>query len=299
MKGLQYLGLAVALGVGIASVGCEWESSGDENSWNSDFNARYEWVDFSGVYRAEGENGYLVKSYAPPSTSAASLDSWSESIGTGSNFFSSFSATLSHIPVTPGSIVVSDGFESFLDTDGDGLLVGDHGGTGSINYDTGIIQVSFNSAPAPGQSIIVDYQYYVPGSSENPQPGSTDPIYTFLITQDADQLTFRDNYGDLYYGRITFVEGTGGDDSGAVAGDVNATFEVKGNGIWISGTLTGTYTPGAVQADGATRSGTLKSRSIRGTWMEHDGTTGDIIGIADTPATVTVSTGSGTNSVAQ
>ena len=81
-------------------------------------------------------------------------------IGTGDGVLTTFEGILTHQPVLPASIGSSDGIESFTDTDngdGTGLLTGSAGGTGSIVYATGAIQVNFASAPITGAAIVVEY----------------------------------------------------------------------------------------------------------------------------------------------
>jgi hypothetical protein len=133
-------------------------------------------------------------------------------------------------------------------------------------------------------------------------PGSFRPIYTFTLFQDAYDLTFRDNYGDLYYGRIREVQTTGGGNNGTaqpgMASTITATFEVSGNGIVISGILEADYTAaqqpttatGLGQEAAAPRTGTLENRVIRGVWMERTGDTGDIVAVSRTPEQVVSST---------
>jgi len=51
--------------------------------------------------------------------------------------------------VLPESVIVTDGTETFTDN-GDGTLTGDATGTGTVNYATGAVSVSFNAAPSVG-----------------------------------------------------------------------------------------------------------------------------------------------------
>jgi len=51
--------------------------------------------------------------------------------------------------VLPESVVVADETETFSDN-GDGTLTGNAGGTGTVNYGTGAVAVSFNTAPIAG-----------------------------------------------------------------------------------------------------------------------------------------------------
>ncbi|MEM2815812.1 MAG: hypothetical protein QW056_06015 [Candidatus Bathyarchaeia archaeon] len=81
-----------------------------------------------------------------------------EVIGTGDGSETEFSATLAHAPVVPGTVVVTDGVETFIDL-GEGSLIGDKGGDGYIDYITGEITVDFDTAPSNGVNIRVDYEY--------------------------------------------------------------------------------------------------------------------------------------------
>lgn len=64
-------------------------------------------------------------------------------------------------PVAIGSFVATDGVESFSDNE-DGTLTGDAGGSGTINYNTGTVSLTFNAAPADGDFIVSGYKsrYY-------------------------------------------------------------------------------------------------------------------------------------------
>lgn len=90
------------------------------------------------------------------------FDHFTESIGTGDNSGTDFSGTLASPPVRPGSVEVTDGIETFSD-DECGNLTGDAGGSGTVNYVTGEISVSFDSAPATDADISVAYTNRVAG----------------------------------------------------------------------------------------------------------------------------------------
>lgn len=66
------------------------------------------------------------------------------------------------LPVEPGSLVITDGVETFYD-DGCGRLVGDAGGSGTIDYTNGNIDVTFNAAVGNGTDILADYVTRVDG----------------------------------------------------------------------------------------------------------------------------------------
>jgi hypothetical protein len=72
---------------------------------------------------------------------------------TGDGSTTAFSATFSqNAPIQAGTVIVDDLTEVFTD-DGEGVLTGSLGGTGSVNYDTGAVAVTFNTAPDSGQAI--------------------------------------------------------------------------------------------------------------------------------------------------
>lgn len=83
-----------------------------------------------------------------------------ESFGTGDGSTKTFSGTLANTPVVPGSVTVNEtgGEETFTDN-GDGTLTGDQGGSGTINYKSGDISVTFNAAPAGTDDITADYRH--------------------------------------------------------------------------------------------------------------------------------------------
>ena len=76
--------------------------------------------------------------------------------------------TASNFPILPATTVVTDNVEVFQDTNttyttADVVLTGSLGGTGTINYSTGAVSVTFNSAPADGQNITFSYIQFQAG----------------------------------------------------------------------------------------------------------------------------------------
>jgi len=65
-------------------------------------------------------------------------------LGEGDGVNKSFVMALSEME--PGSLSVTDGTETFTD-DGCAVLTGSAGGTGRVNYQTGLVRVTFNAAP--------------------------------------------------------------------------------------------------------------------------------------------------------
>ena len=85
-----------------------------------------------------------------------------EVLGTGNGTLKTFSGTLtfkaSGAKRTCFAITVTDGTETFTDNF-DGTLTGDAGGTGTINYMTGAISVTFNAAVTNSTNITVNHQH--------------------------------------------------------------------------------------------------------------------------------------------
>jgi len=75
-------------------------------------------------------------------------------LGTGNGVLQTFSGTIDEVPVRVGSVSVTDGVETFTDNS-DGTLTGSAGGTGTVNYWTGAISVTFFGIPALGAEVIV------------------------------------------------------------------------------------------------------------------------------------------------
>jgi hypothetical protein len=89
-----------------------------------------------------------------------------EVVGTGTGSQTAFSPSLSYTPIRAGSIVITDGVSVITD-DGNGNLVGD--GTGTIDYTSGAISVTFAAAPANAIVVSVNYEYDMEGNSNIPE----------------------------------------------------------------------------------------------------------------------------------
>jgi hypothetical protein len=74
-----------------------------------------------------------------------------------------FSTTIQQPPIIAGTVIVTDNTEVFND-DGNGVLTGSLGGIGSVNYTTGAISVTFNTAPVSSQNIYLSFGGYVAGA---------------------------------------------------------------------------------------------------------------------------------------
>ncbi len=87
----------------------------------------------------------------------------SEAYGTGDNVEVTFAHTVANPLVCAKTVSITDTVETFTDN-GSGVLTGDQGGTGTINYTTGACSVTFNTAPANLQAITMGYDYEQPKS---------------------------------------------------------------------------------------------------------------------------------------
>jgi len=114
----------------------------------------------------------------------------SENIGTGDGTEVTFADTLAFkaggSKRTCFAITATDGTETFTDNN-DGTLTGSAGGTGTINYTSGSISVTFNTAPTNSQAITSDYQWEdvtVGGICDYTESGTRLAGEGFVIRQD-------------------------------------------------------------------------------------------------------------------
>jgi len=90
-------------------------------------------------------------------------DVTAENVGTGDGTTKTFTDTLAFkaggAKRTCFAIEATDGTETFTDNDRNGTLTGSLGGTGTINYMSGAISLTFNTAPANLQAITCNYSW--------------------------------------------------------------------------------------------------------------------------------------------
>lgn len=287
------VGLLVALAGVALVVGCEgdWTSGGGVESWND----RYNWVNFSGVYRGL-EGGVLVTDYsANAGVTGETYLAESETIATAAEGVSQYSGVLRHENVQPGSIEITTGVFTLTDPEGDGTLSGS-GKVGTIDYGTGAWSIDLlGEYPPAGTAIVGTYLYKKEGSggAGGANAGSSGvTIYSFTVQQEGQNLSIVDNNGSTYSGSMGSIRSSGGvdqdDGTSAVVGDqVIAQFTAHGTSkagfsVNLAGTFQGTVSGSA--------SGTyLSNRRMIGTWIEQGGRTGDINGEA-APLAVTIPT---------
>ncbi len=111
-----------------------------------------------------------------------------ESYGTGNGSDKTYTHSAFKTPIRSGSLVVAGPGETFIDN-GDGTLTGSAGGTGTVDYTTGALSVTFFASPTG--AITCDY-YFFPAL---PVLG----IYTFYDSVGGSELLFFDTKRALKY----------------------------------------------------------------------------------------------------
>lgn len=282
---------------GLWTAGCNWESSGTDDSVSD----RYNWVNFSGVYRALS-GGVLISDYTAVGTAESGVTNrvTNEAVGTAEAMQTVFSGSLRNGGVLEGSVqIVVGGF--VLADDGDGVLAGG-GKTGTIAYESGAWSVDLAGDVVPaGTTLRARYSYF-----RSPNPGSGGPasgvsgraIYSLAASQNGNSLSIVDNNGATYSGKISSIRSTGGVSpnipgtlGNPADGDtVTANFEVSGRSaagvnVRIVGTFSGLVELVQQQQTGGTQTSEppqvrVLNRQVNGTWIEPSGKTGDVNGVS-------------------
>jgi len=81
---------------------------------------------------------------------------------TGDGATVTFTTTAQSFPIYPSTLTITDNTETFEDTtttwtESDVTIIGSLGGSATINYSTGAVSVTFNTAPDNGQLIYLNY----------------------------------------------------------------------------------------------------------------------------------------------
>lgn len=84
----------------------------------------------------------------------------SQQIGTGDGTTLTFASTINQLPIIQQSFYVTDGVEMLTDKDATGILTGNLGGYGTINYQTGAVSATFNTAPTGETEIRAYYDWF-------------------------------------------------------------------------------------------------------------------------------------------
>lgn len=125
-----------------------WENTDEE--WNTYSNQA-----FALILLAGDTTGHVWRMDDRKAIVDEQIDTAGEIIAVGTGV-TTYTGTLAHIPLVPGSLTITDGTEHFL-SNSNGILIGDLGGTGTIVYNTGVFSVTFNSAVPALTNITANY----------------------------------------------------------------------------------------------------------------------------------------------
>lgn len=225
--------LASLAAAAIALVGCDWGGVSSEESWND----AYSWANFTGTYKL-AQN--VVIDPADGSGVAAVAGNKSFTLSKNETGY-----PLGVSDIVPGSVSVEAGTMAWND-DGAGKLNFQSDSSknpASINYKTGAVTITLteNKADTPMK---IHYKYYASGGSVAPTPsGSSDTINWLSLTQKGNLVTFKDNNGMVYSGRIT---GASCPQDSGTSGHIRFSFEAtstKNSSITLSGSISGDWNP--------------------------------------------------------
>lgn len=121
------------------------------------------------------------------------FDTATQKIGTGNGAKKQFSGTLDHTIIQAGTVVITDGRETFTDRHTD-VLQGNDGGTGRINRFTGAYTLTFGDAPPSNRNIMASYTYYTSGGLTDFVPGNLSKDVLALSDEDIIGLGIRDDF---------------------------------------------------------------------------------------------------------
>jgi hypothetical protein len=267
--------------------GCEWQQSGSDDTWND----AVAWINFSGVYLPSATATYIVSAFDLVKTNAYSVFT---PACDGKTL--TFTAILPNLSIFLGSLKVTNHAETLYDLTGSGRLWGDRGGRGTVDYATGMLSVTFAEPPGPHDTITATYDY-TDTANAGKQPGSSSPIYSLAVHQTGNQLTFTDNDGMEYVGKLSSLTDAFGTTPTNANVNVSTTLigsfqvagkNVLGNGVTMVGAFYADYT--ATSAAGGW-SRTLANRLMKGTWIEDPDAagntrTGNLYGLAGGTGTI-------------
>lgn len=132
------------------------------------------------------------------------------SIGTGNGSQVTFTGILAPIPIYPSSVFVQDTTSGITALDnGNGTLSGTGITSGTINYDTGAISVTFSAAPVAGHNILAESSQAFRGRLQWSPIGNANPPGGWPIPLTNAALAVQSGINDLeyQYGPIMFISG--------------------------------------------------------------------------------------------
>ena len=299
--GVATFGIVLAL-----VTGCEWQAGGPN------INTSQGEVQFSGLYSPAVAGMWLVSNYSNYGTNSPSTSTNTTTMNLGTTVAGqvSYGGSLG-ASIVAGSLTITIDTLPGITDNGTGGLTGTGISGGSINYQTGVFTFTLTAAPLAGLNMIATYQTATAASGITAEPGGSSVIDTFNVEQAGTSLRITDNNGSVYTGSlgayvtlgtvnsnvsVNGVANTGGQ-------TVSAQFEASG----VSSAGMNVQMTGNFQAQNQ-QSVTIASdpysttnivviqnswtRTIRGTWLEEGGRTGNING----QATPIIMSGTGSSS---
>lgn len=150
-----------------------------------------------------------------------------EVLATGDGGTQVYDVTLGMIPVVAdGNISITDGTETFTDSTGSGTLVGDAGGTGTINYTTGEVHLDFNANVGNGVDITADYTIDFEQNPDN-IPELEFQVWSDQITAKARKIRARYTLDAMWDLQEAFGRAVDGDVVAACAADIRAEIDAE------------------------------------------------------------------------
>lgn len=196
MKMYKNMLMVASTGVLLGVTGCDWSSGGGADGYNSDVP-----FDVSGAYRNGGVPVVFNYNSEGRNTSASKLQV-AQANGTRTITFE-----LPNDNITPGSVLITVADISYTDPAGNGELVasGTPGASstpnGRIAYDGGAVFLDYRKEVPAGTPIYASYGFG--SSAANVASGaSRTTITAFTVQQLGNTVTFTDNNGDQYTGKL-------------------------------------------------------------------------------------------------
>lgn len=238
----RILAAATVGALALVMSGCEWSGGGGDDGWSTSGMSS----DISGTYKAT-DGGFVVK------TAGSGNVNKSEGYATGNGIDKTYSRTLSEQPVVAGSVFVSGGGSETFRDNGSGGVSGSAGGSGSINYNTGSMSITYVTPPSG--NLTVSYQYAGSGSSVT--------LYSFNVQQNGNKVRIVTNRGDTLEGTLGVaatetVVSESSTNSVATVYQFSASGSSGGKGVQMTGVFN------------------VANGTMEATWIEDGGKSGSI-----------------------
>ncbi len=126
-------------------------------------------------------------------------------VATGDGVLTTFSFSIPAFPIIPGSLYVTDGTQVAQDDGAGGFILPD---TGSIDYITGFVSVTFSVAPAANANITATSQTYTPNRPQGILYFKSGPLpdATPAARDDQDYFVLRPVPDDVYLVKMQGIQ---------------------------------------------------------------------------------------------